>query len=89
MVMSHEEIPLVGVRTLRYFFVGLAVIVMLYVLGVVLGDFYDFGLLEQMTAPVINDPMILMPIAAVVSVIVGGFIVWRFIQEQSGHKRIR
>lgn len=89
MVMGHEEIPLAGVRTLRYFFVGLGVIVMLYVLGVVLGEFYDFGLLEQMTSPVINDPMILMPIAAVVSVIVGGFIVWGFIQRQTGHTRRR
>lgn len=87
--MSNEDIGIEGPRTLRYFFLMLYVLVPLFMLGIVLNLVYDFPWLEWATRPFIENPMGLLPIAGFLSLIVIGFIIWRFVESNSSHTRRR
>ena len=54
-----------GRRTLQFFMSLIAVVVILYVLGVVLSDLHGITFLETATEGFIEDPMVLLDIAAV------------------------
>jgi len=70
-----------GPRTLRYFAMLLMIVVLLFVLGVVLSQFYGFTLLEGFTRIFVDDPMILLDLAGFLALVVLMITIGRFVSQ--------
>lgn len=70
-----------GLRTLRIFRDLLLAAVLLFVLGVVLSEFYGFTLLERFASVFVDDPMILLRLASVIAFLILLVIAGRFVLQ--------
>lgn len=70
-----------GPRTLRYFSILLLFTVLLFVLGVVLSTFYGFDLLKNITQYFVENPVVLLELAGILSLGALGIIAWGFASQ--------
>ncbi|MDT3437951.1 hypothetical protein [Haloarcula sp. 1CSR25-25] len=68
-----------GPRKLRYFTFLLMAVVLLFVLGTILSQFYGYTALETVTRYFVENPMVLFELAGMLSLMVGIGIVVRFV----------
>lgn len=71
----------IGPRKARYFALLVLLVAGLFVLGVVLSQFYGFTLLKDMTEPLVNDPMVLLVPAGILSVLVLMYMALQFADQ--------
>lgn len=76
-----DDLPIGGPRTILYFAYLLVIVVLLFVLGVILAEFYDFPWLEWAMTPFVENPGVLFPIAGFIAFIVLLFIGARFVSQ--------
>jgi hypothetical protein len=67
-----------GPRTLRYFAVLLLLVVIVFIAGVLLAQYYGFRLLAEVTRWFIDNPMVLLDLAGLLALVVLLLTVGRF-----------
>lgn len=79
--MVNQTMPddFAGPRKLRYFTSLLVAVVPLFVIGVLLSQFYGFTALETIMRYFVENPMVLFELAGFLSLIVGASIVAGFV----------
>lgn len=70
-----------GPGKLRVFSLLLTIVVCLAVIGVILAQLYDFPLLRDLVWVFVEDPMLLLPIAGIISLGGLAFSAWAYFDQ--------